>query len=110
MKILTCCAGGNVRSVTMAYCLKSGYGHDVLACGLEYNSESTLRMLFAWADLIIVMHDVLVPLIPVKYEVKAVLFDVGPDKWGIALHPELIEICLNGIESFIKNYLEPVRI
>lgn len=56
MKILTCCFGGNVRSVGCKFVLHMKYGHDVLACGVDHNTPETIEMLCNWADYVIVME------------------------------------------------------
>lgn len=78
MKILTVCHGGNSRSVAMAYMLKV-QGHDALACGVGPNSEETKRVLYNWADLIVLMSAEFLPWIPKEFMKKTVVVEVGPD-------------------------------
>jgi len=91
-KILTMCAGGNVRSVGMKYLLKYKYGHEALACGQDANSTETIDMLCSWADYVIVMTDDYAKFVPEKYKDKLLCYDVGEDRFGYAFHPELLQI------------------
>jgi hypothetical protein len=92
MKIVTMCQGGNVRSVGLGYVLKYHYGQDVLACSWEKNTDETRRMLYAWGDRIIVMEADFVKYVPPEFQSKVVVYDVGPNRWGSSLHPELLDI------------------
>ena len=97
MKILTVCQGGNCRSVGLKDLLGGTVipRPDVLACGWQWNTPETREMLYAWADLIIVMQPYIAEHVPEKYHNnpngtrRLYCFDVGPDVWGMAQHPEL---------------------
>lgn len=89
MKILTICQGGNVRSVGLAYILKYQLGHDALAMSWEKNSLDTKKLLFEWADKIILMEKRAEEHIPDGYKDKIQVFDIGPDRWLNSLHPDL---------------------
>lgn len=89
-KVLTMCAGGNVRSVGLKYLLKYKYGHESLACGQDSNSVETIEMLSNWADYIIVVTVDYVKFIPEKYQGKLLCYDIGVDRFGYAFHPELL--------------------
>jgi predicted protein tyrosine phosphatase len=89
-KILTMCAGGNVRSVGLKYLLKYKYGHDALACGQDANPPETREMLCKWADYIIVMTENYFKEIPTEYHNKTLIYEVGPDTYGYAFNPELL--------------------
>lgn len=94
-KFLCICEGGNVRSATLATILKDEYAVDALAAGYHRNSIETLNMLVAWADVVVCFDGVILR----KYSDKAILFDIGPDAWGRASHPECIGIIREKIES-----------
>ncbi len=83
MRVLTVCEGGNVRSVALAYVLKSKYGQDAISSSWRYNSSPTLGMLFEWAERIVVAQEVFVEKIPEQYRPKVLVLDMGPDRWGI---------------------------
>jgi protein-tyrosine-phosphatase len=100
MKILTMCQGGHVRSVAAKYLLKYKYGHDVIACGWESNSEATRDMLCAWADYIVIMQTEFKQFIPSQYHSKLFAYDVGPDHYGNPFHPAL----QRSIDSMIKRH------
>ena len=114
-KILTMCAGGNVRSVGLRYLLHYKYNHEVLACGQDANSQETREMLYKWADYIIVMSEEYKKFVPEEYHYKEIkggierrvfVYEVGPDRFGYAFHPELLSLCDNLIVQhglFNKN-------
>lgn len=91
-KILTMCAGGNVRSVGLKYLLKYKYGHESLACGQDANSPETIEMLCNWADYIVVVTEEYTKFIPEKYHSKLFCYQIGEDRFGYAFHPELLSI------------------
>lgn len=92
-KILTMCSGGNVRSVGLRYLLHYKYGHRVLACGQDANTQEDREMLYKWADYIIVMSEEYRKFVPAEYNNKTFIYEVGPDRFGYAFHPELLQIC-----------------
>ena len=100
MKILTMCAGGNVRSVGLKYLLKYKYGHEALACGQDANSPETIEMLCSWADHIIAVTQDYIKFIPEKYHNKLHVYDIGVDRFGYAFHPEL----LGGFNKMIEEH------
>ena len=91
-KILTMCAGANVRSVGLKYLLKYKYGHEALACGQDANTIETRNMLCDWADYVIVVDKEYAPEVPEKYKDKLLIYDIGVDRFGYAFHPELLTI------------------
>jgi hypothetical protein len=100
------CQGGNCRSVACAYLLKYKYGMDALACSWEANSADTLKMLFQWADAIIVMEGWMKKKVPTDYHSKVFVIDVGQDVWMNGLHPDLIAKVDIGLAQIVK----PARI
>lgn len=97
-KIVTVCQGGNVRSVGLKFLLTYGdlgISHDVIACGWESNTEETRDMLFSWADYIIILESKFEQYTPEKHKNKEdgsrklFCYDVGPDNYGYAFHPDL---------------------
>lgn len=103
-RILTVCQGGNVRSVTLRFLLNYKYGFDALACGWEPNTDDTRRMLYEWADVIIVCEASFAELLPLDVRGKVNVFEIGPDVWGMSLHPELVEICDNLIQQWVAAH------
>lgn len=91
-RFLCICQGGNVRSVALAFLLKYMGEQDAIAASAEKNTEDTLTMLWDWADYVIVLAENVLPFLPkaVTTGRKFVMVDVGPDRWGTALHPELL--------------------
>lgn len=89
MKIVTMCFGGNVRSVGLKSLLHTKYGHDAVACGHSFNTLETRKMLFAWADYIVVMMKGFEEYVPSEFRHKTFLYDVGEDRYGNPFHPEL---------------------
>ena len=93
MKILCVCSEGNVRSATLARLLKHK-GHETLAAGVKRHSPETLKMLIDWADKVYAVdNDILreMPLDTEKDISKTQVFDIGPDIWGEAMHPDLVK-------------------
>ena len=88
MKILCVCGEGNVRSATLARLLKH-QGHETLAAGVNRHSQETLKMLGDWADKVYVVEKELLSQVPESDKIE--LFDLGPDIWGEAMHPDLVK-------------------
>lgn len=116
MKILTVCNYGQVRSVTMANRLAHHANVEVFSRGIVNTIPFFLDKCFEVADLVVICNkpniernmagdipeeyqeDHLKPL--KKYEDKVVVCDtIGFDRWGQALHPDLIEKCDEFIEK-----------
>ena len=92
-KILCICEGGFTRSVCLAGHLRNRDGtpvHDAIAASWRYNTPETIEMLSAWADLVVVMESYMVEKIPFQHRGKLMVCDVGPDRYGKALHPDLV--------------------
>lgn len=92
------CRGGNSRSVIMAYLLKQKYKVDALTCGYRFNSEETKKMLFTWADHIIVMTSAMLSKVPQEFRHKVLIMDVGSDIW-FKPSPHLMTLC----ETLLSN-------
>lgn len=101
MKILCLCAGGNTRSVTFATLLKYYWKHDALAASVEKNHPETLSMLARWSDEIIVAApDILEEFLDkVDVSTGVRLLDLGQDKWGMSMHPELVPLAYKLLEA-----------
>lgn len=105
MKVLTMCQGGHVRSVALKYLLKYVYGHDVLACGWESNTQETREMLYRWADVIVIMQPEMEQYVPQEHHNagdrrKLLCYDVGPDNYGSPFHPSLQQ----GLREMIEGH------
>lgn len=96
LKVLTVCAGGNVRSVTLARLLKEHAHHpqkDTIACGIHSASTETFAMLAIWADIILVAGETeLFEDIPKEFRHKTYHVNIGPDVFGGAMAPGLVHI------------------
>lgn len=103
LKILTVCAGRNVRSVTMARLLKLHHHYpqpDTLAVGVWTCTASTFDMLATWADLILVCGEqALWERVPTQYHQNAYRVDCGLDRWDIAMAAELVDIMKSALET-----------
>jgi len=79
----------------MACALKENQ-QEALSVGWETAAESTLRMLLAWADAVIVMQEEMIQRLQEKLGVdgldlrKILIVDVGPDIFGTPTHPALL--------------------
>ncbi len=97
MNILTVCAEGNNRSVTLAHFLKY-QGHDVIPIGTKRASTSTCYMLFNWADKIITVDKGTYELCRTLFDDpsfvgKLAIWDIGPDSYPRPFNRELFKIC-----------------
>jgi hypothetical protein len=92
VKYLCVCDGGNVRSHALAYVLHDLRGHEAIAVGRLRVSAETLLMLCRWADRIVLMQNCMMESIPDDFRGKVLVTDVGPDRFGIYIHPELLQM------------------
>ncbi len=99
MKILCICQRGNSRSVALAYIFKDVLNQDALAMGIESASDETKEMLYGWADIIILVDKSFKDEIPGEYRDRLRVWDVGPDRYFLGFHPDL----LGQYDEFIKN-------
>lgn len=89
-KVVCCCRRGQVRSVAARNVLLNYGLLKVLTCGLENNDQDTLKMLYQWADAILVVGSPGVwLLLRPEYKYKAHFLEVGHDLWGDYRHEEL---------------------
>lgn len=105
MKIVVVCEQGNNRSVHFAHLLKY-WNNDVLTGGLKTNSEETLKMLYEWAETIILTEKIQENKIPEKYQDKVVVFEVGPDTYHRPFNAELnlkVRKFLDDNKEWLKN-------
>ena len=92
IKIVTMCRQGLVRSVALADVLKLHFEPcDVIPIGHFGNTKETRDMLMDWADKIVVMEAHYMQYIDETYMHKALVCDVGPDRYGSSKHPQLID-------------------
>ena len=81
MKVLCLCQKGNSRSVVLAWYLRKLFKHETLAAGMVSTSRSTRRMLYEWADRIILVVPRYRHRIPDEYSEKVRVVDAGGDPW-----------------------------
>ena len=93
MRVLCLCQGGNVRSVALAFVLKYEYSEDALAASLEKNSPETLASMMEWAEKIFVVERWMLDWISKMHRDRVTVLEIGPDRWGNSLHPELVALC-----------------
>jgi len=86
MKILCVCSHGNVRSVALAYQLKTIYNHEAIAIGAKEVSPKTFNMLEKWADKVIWLDKW-----PKEWKLnkKYSIVNVGEDVWHNPFSQEL---------------------
>lgn len=99
MKIICLCQKGNSRSVVLSWLLKSQYHHEALAAGMVTTHRRTRKMLYDWADLIILMTPRYRHWIPTEYDSKVLVCDVGTDIWFKGHPQDLVEKCQKFIGS-----------
>lgn len=90
-KILAICEWGNSRSVALAWLLKEQYHKDALACGICVVGPDTFKMLYDWAEMVIVTDARLTHPYFEQYSYKTEFWDVGPDVYFRGFDPDLIE-------------------
>ena len=91
VKIITMCRQGLVRSVALADVLKLHFEPvDVIPIGHFGNTDETKKMLFHWADYIVVMEHHYLKHVPDIHLDKTFVCEVGPDNYGSSKHPQLI--------------------
>lgn len=92
VKYLCVCDGGNVRSHALAYVLHDLHGHEAIAVGRLRVSAETLETFCAWADKVVLMQPHMIESVPLAHREKVLVTDVGVDRFGIHIHPELLEM------------------
>lgn len=97
---LVVCDGGNVRSAAIATTLKLDYGREAIAVGRLYMSKETLYILCNHFDRIVLTQAHMLESIPAEFHFKCIVEDIGQDRWGISIHPEL-----NSISDSVANSL-----
>lgn len=88
----------------MAYLLKYRYGADALACGWEGNTNDTVEMLCAWAEIILVVEAFMKPKVNDEFQHKVRVFDCGPDRF-FQPNVELLAI----FDGMIKNNIRSIE-
>lgn len=104
MKVLCLCSSGSVRSVTIAHILKHDFKIDALSAGLDTNLPDTLKMLYQWADHIIIVEPQMLKQVPQQYRDKIILMDLGEDVWKRSLHPDLVKKIESKFEGLMHQY------
>ena len=82
MKVLCLCQKGNSRSVVLAWLLRKQFGHETLAAGMVTASRATRKMLYEWADRIILVVPRYQHRIPEECRDKLRVIDAGGDPWN----------------------------
>jgi hypothetical protein len=92
MRYLCVCDGGNVRSQALAYVLHDLRDQEAIPVGRLRVSPETMTLLCGWADRVVLMQPHMIESIPVQHHEKVLVTDVGPDRFGLYVHPELLEL------------------
>jgi hypothetical protein len=83
----------------MAYVLHDLKGHEAIAVGRLRVSPETMNTFCEWCDYVIVMEPHMRDeSIPEKFHHKTMCIDVGVDRFGVYVHPELLEMTKAGAE------------
>lgn len=102
-KYLVICDGGNVRSAALATTLKLDYGQEAICIGRLFTSPDTMDMLSDWADKIVLMQPHMQESVPIRNWSKVFVTDIGQDRWGIYIHPELNQLTDEKAEFLINE-------
>lgn len=103
MKFLCVCDCGNVRSHAMAYTLHDQFGYEAIPIGRLRVSVDTMKTMCEWADIIIIMQAHMDESIPEEYKNKMYCIDVGEDRFGINIHPDLLNMTKEGAKWIIDK-------
>ena len=107
MKYLIVCDGGNVRSNALGFHLKWHHNREAIAIGRLYMSPETMEMMTNWADRIVLMQPHMAESIPEAYHDKIVVVDVGVDRFGINIHPELNALTSQAAQMLVNAEKNP---
>lgn len=107
-RILVLCQGGNSRSVAISMMLKYKFDVDAMSASIERNTDSTLEMLFDWADLIIITQEKFRENIRKPWMGNVVIMDIGHDRWANPMSIELLDIALSKITEQL-SHLEAIN-
>lgn len=106
MKILTVCAGGNCRSVTLATLLKFEWKHDAIAASVNKNGDELFNLLIAWCNRILTVdtgvHEKFLTRFPHAAD-KTTLLNIGQDRWGMSMHPDLVPLAHRLITEWVQS-------
>ena len=100
MRFLCVCQDGNVRSVAMAHRLHNKYGQEAIPLGWKRVSPETMSYFCHWADVIVPMQAEYVAHIPELFHPKIRVVDVGRDRFGAKIHPELAAMTIAACEAW----------
>lgn len=110
MRILCICEWGENRSVTVAHHLKF-LGHETIAIGVKSTKPDTRRMLYRWADRIIVVDEYIEAWVRADEQAhpddraKVQLWDIGPDEYHRPHNKQLIGVVRKLIEKHKEEYV-----
>ena len=79
------------------------YHHEAIPIGRLRASKKTIDMLSKWSDKIIIMQPHMLESVDKKYHDKVICVDVGEDRFGIYIHPELLDMTKQAGEWLHNN-------
>jgi hypothetical protein len=100
VKFLCICQYGHSRSVAMCRALHSR-GHEAAALGWA-TAWTAIPTLAAWADRVVVVEPQFSTYVPVEFQGKVAVCDLGPDRWANPYHPELAKLCRKFCEEVLR--------
>jgi predicted protein tyrosine phosphatase len=103
IRFLCVCDGGNVRSQALAFVLHDRLGHEAIAIGRLRVSIDTMATMCNWADCIVIMQPHMQESIPSQYHSKLLCCDVGDDRFGVYVHPELLAMVTTGADWILSR-------
>jgi hypothetical protein len=105
-KFLCVCDGGNVRSYALAWVLHDQLGQEAIPVGRLRVSPETMKMMCEWADLIVIMQPHMEESILPEFKPKLLCVDVGVDRYGMWIHPELLPQAQDGAKWLLAKIQE----
>ena len=106
-RYLCVCDGGNVRSAALAFVLKWELKQEAIAAGRLHLSPDTMAMLCDWASLIVLMQPHMIESIPEQFHAKVRVIDVGEDRFGVYVHPDLLPMVREGAQWLLNGCKQP---
>lgn len=103
VKYLCVCDGGNVRSAALAYVLHNELKQEAIPIGRLMVSKKTMDYFCKWADVIVLTQPHMEESINKKFKDKLRCVDIGEDRFGVYIHPELLPMVIEGAKWLVNN-------
>lgn len=102
LRFLFVCDAGNVRSHALAVAMKRR-GHEAIAVGRKNLSAYTMATFCEWATHVVIVQPHMVESIPEGFSSKVTCVDIGPDRWGTHMDPDLYPIAERHVDTLLEG-------